>query len=152
MNSTSPIRFFLLAGLTALVLAVGACGEEAASDPPKILEVEGGAVSSGPDEAIMAATLASALADENMTKTVSSIELGQTVEGLLSAGDNQLDDGSYYDAWLFELGSTTDVEIGMNSAEIDSYLSLYAGDRGSFGTHMGSDDNGGGAPHALHMG
>lgn len=149
MNSTSPIRFFLLAGLTALVLAVGACGEEAASDPPKILEAEGGAVSTGPDEAIMAAAFASALADENMTKTVSSIELGQTVAGLLSSGDNQRDDGSYYDAWLFELPSTTDVEIGMNSTEIDSYVSLYAGDPGRLGTYMGSDNDSGGKPHAL---
>lgn len=87
-----------------------------------------------------------------MTKTVSSIEPGQTVAGVLSSGDNQLDDGSYYDAWIFELGSTVDVEISMNSTEIDSYLSVYAGEPGRLGTRMGANNDGGGGLNALLRG
>ena len=128
MNSTHPFpsRYCLVAGLTALVLAVGACGDGAKMDTSKA-SLFSGAAKSGPDEATVAAIFASALADEDMTKSTSSIEPGQTVAGLLSSGDNQLDDGSYYDAWLFEVGSTIDAEITMNSTEIDAYLSLYAG-------------------------
>ena len=149
MNSTIPSRLRLFAGLTVLALAVGACGEEAKVASSKASQFEGGASKAGPDEAVMAAVLASAMADENMTKTISSIEPGQSVAGLLSSGDNQLEDGSFYDAWLFEIGSTTDVEIAMNSSEIDSYLSLYSGHPGRLGTNMGSDDDGGGMPNAL---
>ena len=109
----------------------------------------GGAAKSGPGEATVAAVFASALADENLTKSTASIEPGQTVAGLLSSGDNQLDDGSYYDAWLFELGSTIDAEISMNSTEIDAYVSLYAGHPGRLGTLVGSDDDGGGMTNAL---
>lgn len=109
----------------------------------------GGPAKSGPDEAIVAAVFASALADENLTKSTSSIEPGQTVAGLLTSGDNQLDDDSYYDAWLFEIGSTTDAVISMSSTEIDSYVSLYAGLPGHLGTFMGSDDDGGGMSNAL---
>ena len=152
MNSTSPIRFCLLAGLTVLVPALGGCGEEAALATSKVPQFGGGAANSGPDEAIMAAVLSSALADESMTKNVSSIGPGQMVAGLLSSGDNQRGDGSYYDAWLFELGSPTDVEIGMSSTEIDSYLSLFAGERGRLGTHIISDNDGGGKPNALLRG
>ena len=109
----------------------------------------GGPAKSGPDEAIVAAVFASALADENLTKSTSSIEPGQTVAGLLTSGDNQLDDDSYYDAWLFEIGSTTDAVISMSSTEIDSYVSLYAGLPGHLGIFMGSDDDGGGMSNAL---
>ena len=124
MNSTNPSRLYLLAGLTALVLAAGACGDGAKIETSKAPQFTGGAAKTGPDEAMMAAVFASALADENMTKNVSSIEAGQTLAGLLSSGDNQLGDGSYYDAWLFEISSTTDVEIEMRSTEIDAYASL----------------------------
>ena len=93
MNSTNPSRLYLLAGLTALVLAAGACGDGAKIETSKAPLFTGGAAKAGPDEAMMAAVFASALANENMTKNVSSIEAGQTVAGLLSSGDNQLGDG-----------------------------------------------------------
>lgn len=151
MNSAHPLpyRSFLFAGLAALVLTAGACadGEKPSTSKASLVGTE--AAKSGPDEAMIAAVFASALADENVTKSTSSIEPGQTVAGLLSSGDNQLDDGSHYDAWLFELGSTTDAEISMNSTEIDSYVSLYAGHPGRLGTLMGSDDDSGGMSNAL---
>lgn len=151
MKSTHPFpsRFGLLTGLTSLVLAVGACGDDAKMATSKASMFGGGPAKSGPDEAIVAAVFASALADENLTKSTSSIEPGQTVAGLLTSGDNQLDDDSYYDAWLFEIGSTTDAVISMSSTEIDSYVSLYAGLPGHLGTFMGSDDDGGGMSNAL---
>lgn len=157
MNSTRPLHFrhpyrsrsSLLATLAALVLAVGACGDGTKMSTSKVSLFDGGAAKSGPDEATVAAVFASALADENLTKSTASIEPGQSVAGLLSSGDNQLDDGSYYDAWLFEVGSTTDAEISMNSTEIDSYVSVYSGLPGHLGTLMGSDDDGGGMSNAL---
>lgn len=151
MKSTHPFpsRFGLLTGLTSLVLAVGACGDDAKMATSKASMFGGGPAKSGPDEAIVAAVFASALADENLTKSTSSIEPGQTVAGLLTSGDNQLDDDSYYDAWLFEIGSTTDAVISMSSTEIDSYVSLYAGLPGHLGIFMGSDDDGGGMSNAL---
>ena len=151
MKSTHPFpsRFGLLTGLTSLILAVGACGDDAKMATSKASMFGGGPAKSGPDEAIVAAVFASALADENLTKSTSSIEPGQTVAGLLTSGDNQLDDDSYYDAWLFEIGSTTDAVISMSSTEIDSYVSLYAGLPGHLGIFMGSDDDGGGMSNAL---
>ncbi len=149
MNSTNRAQLCLLSGLTTLVLALGACSEGAKTETSKVSQSGGAATKSGPGQAMVAAVFASALADQNVTKSTSSIEPGDAVAGLLRSGDNQLDDGSYYDAWLFELGSTTEAEISMNSTELDPYLSLYAGHPGRLGTLIGSDDDSGGMSNAL---
>ena len=142
-------RFCLLAALSALVLAAGACGDATKTQASKAWIVGGTTVKSIYDEAITAAGFAYALANKDVTKTTSSIEPGQTVAGLLRSGDNQLGDDSYYDAWLFEVGSATEAEISMTSTEIDAFLSVYAGHPGRLGTLLGSDDDGGGMSNAL---
>jgi hypothetical protein len=131
-----------------MALTAVACGDQAKGPTSKAGQFESRSSKAGPDEVMMAAALGSALADDNMTKTIASIEPGQTVAGLLNSGDNQLDDGSFYDAWLFELSSPAEIQIAMSSTEVDSYLSLYQGHPGRLGTHMGSDDDSGGMPNA----
>ena len=154
MNLNNPSRLRPLAGLTALVLAVGACGEAAKVESSKAHLFEStSSTKSGPlasvAEAVLAGTMATAMADVNMTKALSSIEPGQSIAGLLTSGDNQFEDGEYYDAWIFELTGPMEVEITMTSTELDSYVSLFSGHPGRLGTNVGSDDDGLGMPNAM---
>lgn len=150
MNRKHQSRPSLLAGLTAVVIILVACGEAAVKEPgSKAGMFAAGESKAGLSEAVMAGVLATALAASDGIKSVASITPGQTVTGSLSSGDDQLDDGSHFDAWLFELSGPAEVEIGMRSTEIDPYISLYQGHPGSYGTHIGSDDDSGGMPNAL---
>jgi hypothetical protein len=127
---------------------VGACGEQAKTATSKAPAFESSSTKAGPDEVGMATMLASALADENVPKSVATIQPGQAVAGELSSSDNTLGDGSYFDAWTFDLSGEADVEITLSSNDFDSYLSLYSGSPGSLGEHLGSDDDGAGGLNA----
>jgi len=148
VNSKHQNRLPLLAGLTAVVMMLASCGETKEPGSKAGLFAVGEA-KAGPTEAVIAGALATALATSDGVKSVASIKPGQTVAGLLNSGDDQLDDGSYFDAWIFELSAPTEVAIGMSSTEVDPYLSLYQGHPGSYGTLVGSDDDSGGIPDAL---
>ncbi|MCK5650347.1 MAG: caspase family protein [Gemmatimonadetes bacterium] len=150
MNRKHQNRLPLLAGLTAVVIMLAACGGAAVKESgSKAGLFAAGEAKAGLSEAVMAGVLATALAASDGVKSVASITPGQTVAGLLSSEDDQLDDGSHFDAWLFELSGPAEVEIGMRSTEIDPYISLYQGHPGGYGTHVGSDDDSGGMPNAL---
>jgi len=152
VNRKHQNRLPLLAGLTAVVIMLVACGESAVKEPgSKAGLFAAGEGKAGLSEAVMAGALATALASSDGVKSVESITAGQTVSGSLSSGDDQLDDGSHFDAWLFELSGPAEVEIGMRSTEIDPYISLYQGHPGEYGTLVGSDDDSGGMPDALLM-
>jgi len=55
---------------------------------------------------------------------VDTIACGQQKNGLLEAGDCQLDDGTYVDFWQFQGSSGMTVTIELNSAAFDAFLFL----------------------------
>ena len=128
MNSKHRNRLPLLAGLTAVVMMLVSCGETKEPGSKTSLFAVGEA-KAGQSEAVKAGELATALATSDGVKSVASIKPGQTVAGLLNSGDDQLDDGSYFDAWIFELSAPTEVAIGMSSTEVDPFVSLVATSR-----------------------
>ncbi len=64
----------------------------------------------------------------NATITAQPIEVGSTINGALSSTDQYLDeyDSIYYcDFYYFELSSTTEIAVAMNSSELDTWLDLF---------------------------
>lgn len=131
-----------------LALAVAACGDAAKTATSKAPAVAPSS-KEGPSQAVLAAELATAFAANDGSKGINSIGAGQTVQETLSSADDQLGDGSYYDAWVFRLFEDAAIQASMTSSEVDSYLSLYAGEPGAMGSMIASDDDGGGIPDAL---
>ncbi|HXF05845.1 MAG TPA: PPC domain-containing protein [Blastocatellia bacterium] len=72
------------------------------------------------------------------------IQLGQTVEGELGPGDKKLDDGTYYDLYLFRGESRQRIVLDLTSSDFDPFLTLLDQD----GMAIVSDHASGGQRHA----
>jgi 3'-phosphoadenosine 5'-phosphosulfate sulfotransferase len=72
-----------------------------------------------------------------------ALRAGQTVSGTLSASDPKLDDGSYYDQYVYRGRPGEQVVITMRSGAFDTYLSAGTLNGSTF-TSAGTDDDGGG--------
>jgi hypothetical protein len=73
--------------------------------------------------------------------TIGQITLGQTVNGTLAATDCTLpEDGTYVDYYVFQLSSSQNVRIDLESASFDAFLILFSTTR----TPIAFDDDGGG--------
>lgn len=140
-------RTLSLAALLALLVA--GCGEAPKTPSSKAALMDGSPAKDGPSAAEKSAQLATAMAGDAAAKGTYAIQAGESVQGSLGKGDSMLEDGSYYDAWVFEMAAEGDVEISMASSELDSYLIVYRGVPGRLGTAEGSDDDSGGGLDAL---
>jgi hypothetical protein len=58
----------------------------------------------------------------------SPISIGQTINGMLSASDCVLSDGSFYDAYTFSGTAGQQIVISMSSSDFDTYLILLGPD------------------------
>ncbi len=76
------------------------------------------------------------------SSTPSTLRPVEPNSGSLSADDPRMPRGSYFDEWVFEIADSGMVIIEMTSEEIDSYLVLSRGLRGST-VEIASDDDGG---------
>ena len=59
--------------------------------------------------------------------TLPAVTLGGSVDGALAGTDPANPDGSRYDLYRLQIGSTTNVGIDMNSDNVDAYLVLFSG-------------------------
>ena len=138
-----------MTGVVVAGLAATACETPKEPDASKRALVEsGGTTKSGTQEAVLAAQLLTAVVEAGASKDVSSVSVGETVSGSLGSGDDQLGDGSYYDAWGFTISSPQVVSVRMSSSDFDTYLKLYQGSPGQLGADLGSDDDGGGGTNS----
>ncbi len=55
---------------------------------------------------------------------IGTVRIGQTVHGLLEAGDWTMGDGTYADVWYFQAEAGQRVVIELSSRAFDSYLQL----------------------------
>jgi len=133
-----------------LALGVAGCGEAEKSPDAKAL-VLGAPISSksGPSEVIMVSQLTTAMMNGEAAKGTGTLMDGQSMQGSLGPGDGTLEDGSYFDAWVFDLSEQSDVVIGMVSDDFDTYLSLYEGKPGALVEHLGSNDDADGTNSGL---
>jgi len=137
---------------TVLILtaaAIAGCGDGGAKPVvSKSSAVSARPSKDGPGEAVMAANVFTALVTDDGSKGIRSIDVGDLVTGSLDATDNQLDDGSYYDAWMFTLASPSQVVVEMRSSAVDAFVTLYRGKPRALGESVGYDDDGAGGTDA----
>jgi 3'-phosphoadenosine 5'-phosphosulfate sulfotransferase len=85
-------------------------------------------------------TLPAALAAQPGTP----IRAGQTISGSLSASDAKLDDGSYYDQYVYRGRPGEQVTVTLRSSAFDAYLSLGTMNGGTYSSSATDDDGAGG--------
>jgi len=71
------------------------------------------------------------------------IRAGQTVEGELSSGDPELDEGGYFHEYVIDASAGDELRITLRSGEFDSFL-RWGTKAGDAFTEISSDDDGGG--------
>ncbi|HEX8430383.1 MAG TPA: hypothetical protein VF625_03815, partial [Longimicrobium sp.] len=91
----------------------------------------------------IAALLLAALPAAALAQPGTAIRAGQSISGSLSASDSRMDDGSYYDQYVYRGRPGEQVVITMRSGAFDTFLSAGAL-AGSTFTPAGSDDDGAG--------
>ncbi|WKW12696.1 hypothetical protein Strain138_002003 [Pseudogemmatithrix spongiicola] len=71
------------------------------------------------------------------------IRAGQTVEGELSSGDPELDEGGYFHEYVIDAAAGDELRLTLRSGEFDSFL-RWGTKSGDAFTEISSDDDGGG--------
>jgi hypothetical protein len=84
------------------------------------------------------------IADGGPCDTAMPIDFNQSVNGQISSGDCQLEDGSYADFYSFNGSSGQNITLSMSSSAIDTYLGLA----NLSGTFVIEDDDGGGGTNS----
>lgn len=79
------------------------------------------------------------------------IRSGQAVEGTLSSADPTLDDGSYYDYWVYEGRAGERIRVTMRASEFDTFLSFGYDDGGGFQLLDSDDDGAGGTDSEIEV-
>ncbi|HSG46435.1 MAG TPA: caspase family protein [Longimicrobiales bacterium] len=143
------MRRSLSTAVAALTLALTGCGEAPKIPLSKAGDAASPAAKEGSSTAARAARLSTAFAGNDGSEGVAYISPGEQAQGSLSGADDQLEDGSYYDAWIFDLAAAGEVGITMRSSDVDAYLALYAGTPGRLATLVASDDDGAGISDAF---
>ncbi len=139
-----PLMYRSVVAWSAAILTVGiaGCGDAEKSPDAKASVLAASAASKGgPSDIVMISQLTTAMLNGEAEKGTSSIGPGQSVQGELGAGDGTLEDGSYFDSWLFVIGEDSDFSLTMTSSSFDTYLALYEGAPGAFGDNLGSNDD-----------
>ena len=137
-----------------LVCVPAACGDGAKPADAKAGVSSPSATKTGPSQAAIAGQLATAMINgeaEKGTTLMGRLGPAHRLDGTLDAGDGTRGDGSFFDAWVFDLGDQTGVSIDLQSGDFDAYLSLYQGKPGALGEFVGSDDDGGQGTNASLM-
>ena len=151
MNRLTPNRSAAVRTLCLFfVLALSACGSPE-KDPEAKAAVLGAqrSTKAGPSGVMMASQAATAMMNGEAEKGVSSIGPGQAVRGELGGGDGTLEDGSFFDAWVFVIGEDSDFALTLTSDAFDTYLLLYEGTPGKLVEQLGSNDDSDGTNSSL---
>lgn len=77
-------------------------------------------------------------------QTTTSLSVGQTARGDLSASDPTLTDGSHYDCFQVQTRRGQTLQIDQSSSDFDSFLSIGSGSCGALNAVASDDDSGGG--------
>ena len=143
MNARLPRARISTLSCLALAAGVAACGETV-----KPAEDRGAALTEalgkdGPSVALVAGRLATAMVNGEARKGTSTIGPGQRLQGRLETTDGRMDDGGWFDAWVFIVDGASDVAISLESADFDTYLTLFRGGLDGLGEYIAEDDDGG---------
>jgi hypothetical protein len=142
MNPRSLAHRSVLSCL-ALAAAVSACGETVKPVEDRGATLAEALRKDGRNTALVAGRLATAMVNGEAQKGTSTIGPGQRLQGRLESTDGRMDDGGYFDAWVFIVDGTSDVAISIESPDFDTYLTLYEGGLGGLGEYIAEDDDGG---------
>jgi hypothetical protein len=129
-----------LAVAVALMAACGGQPKEAGTKSGVIPEAP---AKEGPSAKAMSGGGYTVLMAGEQTKSVSEYSIGQTAQGSLSEGDDQMEPGQYVDLFVIDVSSPTDVDLTLESSDFDAYLLLFEGRPGAAGGLVGENDDGG---------
>ncbi|MEH6664191.1 MAG: PPC domain-containing protein [Brevundimonas sp.] len=102
-----------------------------------------------------ASALALVMAVPSVAQESPLLAPGQTVDGVLEAGDargqvsNWSEEAQFYDDYLLRAAAGQRFDIGVTSDAFDSYVSVYRDGEEAGSEPLASDDDSGGYPHAL---
>lgn len=141
-----------MGGLLACT-ALSACAEaEKVATATKALVPAAAATKSAVNTAVRTAETATAMVNGEAQKGTAPISSGQPVQGSLATSDGKLDDGSFFDAWVFNMPSDGDVLVALASDDFDTYVSLVSGEPGSLGEVIDENDDLDGTDSGLAVG
>lgn len=102
-----------------------------------------------PRRALLGAAVLCALPAALAAQAGTPIRAGQTVSGSLAASDARLDDGSYYDHYVYRGRPGEEVVVTMRSTAFDAYLAVGTMNGDEFDSDGTDDDGGGGTDSRL---
>jgi hypothetical protein len=128
-------------GLIACIAVTG-CGEaEKSATSMKSLTPAGAVSKAAVDLAVRSGETNTAMVNGEAQKGVAQITPGTPTTGSLTSSDGKLDDGSYFDAWMFDVPSGGEVLVALTSDDFDTYLSLVSGKPGGMGEVIDVNDD-----------
>jgi hypothetical protein len=133
-----------MAGVGGLVACthIAGCGEaEKAAVAAKSLVPPAAATKSAGDLAVRSGEALTAMVNGEAQKGIAPIRSGEITRGSLTPTDSRLDNGAYFDAWVFDMPSAGNVLVTMASSDFDTYLTLVAGEPGAMGEVLQSNDD-----------
>ncbi len=99
--------------------------------------------------ALAGVLLAAALPATAAAQPGTAVRAGQTVSGTLAASDPKLDDGSFYDQYVYRGRPGEQVVVTMKSGAFDTYLTAGAMNGTAYASSVTDDDGGGGTDSRL---
>ncbi len=145
-----PSRHTLLGCASLLAFGLTGCGEAEKAPDAKALAITIPAASKGGlSDLVRSSQVSTAAYSGEAQKSLSSIESGQTLRGVLESGDPQIDGGQYVDSWVFKVEETSDVALSVSSDEFDTVLHLAQGSPPDVSAILGTNDDADGTNSAL---
>ena len=118
-------RVASVSGLLACT-ALAACAEAEKTGAIKAL-VSPETAAKVNSKAARAGEAATSMVNGEAQKGIAPITAGQATRGTLSTTDGKMDNGTFTDAWVFEVGQDSEVVIALTSSSFDTYLMLASG-------------------------
>ena len=131
MRITKPLwRVASVGGLLACTVLT-ACAEAEKTGETKALVSAATAAKVADSKAARSGEAATSMVNGEAQKGTARITAGQATTGNLATADAKMDNGAFFDAWVFDVGQDSEVILAMTSSAFDTYLALASGAPGS---------------------
>ncbi len=136
-------RLWRLASVGGLIACttLAACAEAEKTGEPKALVSAAAAAKAGESKAARSGEATTSMVNGEAAKGTAPITTGQPTAGSLATTDGKLDNGTFFDAWTFEVAQDSEVIIAMSSSTFDTYLVFASGAPGAGGEVIDLNDD-----------